>query len=325
MKIPCPVKAPCLDDANPFQNLSSEAPDINRFFAYGSGPGRVGHGTTTGPGSVGPGPGQNWNASCQTPDGPISCAAATIEEAELCVERLGQLCAAPPDAPPDPDQPQDPSGPTDPVEPLFFNAFQFCQSTCPDGTPFTFQVMAGAFVATSQIVADREAFSFACRQAQLQRVCLSALTPTNACAGKAYSGTLHVTGGTGFTFSIVGGSLPPGINMSFVGNTVLLSGTPTTPGNYSFTIRALNNVGHAVVRGYTIFVLGFTNPPPTNFIQNTPYSFQMTAAGGVAPYTFAIQDGSLPVGLTMSDAGLISGTPTSNSDTSFTCAVTDSA
>ena len=41
-----------------------------------------------------------------------------------------------------------------------------------------------------------------------------------------------------------------------------------------------------------------------------PYSQQMTATGGTAPYKFFIKSGSLPSGLTMSTGGLISGTPT---------------
>lgn len=55
------------------------------------------------------------------------------------------------------------------------------------------------------------------------------------------------------------------------------------------------------------------------------YSQTLTAAGGTAPYTFAITTGTLPAGLTMSTAGVISGTPTATASpaTSLTIRATD--
>ena len=41
-----------------------------------------------------------------------------------------------------------------------------------------------------------------------------------------------------------------------------------------------------------------------------PASFAIEVWGGTAPYTFQITSGSLPPGLSMSSAGVISGTPT---------------
>lgn len=57
----------------------------------------------------------------------------------------------------------------------------------------------------------------------------------------------------------------------------------------------------------------------------TPYSETITANGGTGPYTYAIFSGSLPTGLSLSSAGVISGTPTGTIGTSsFTIKVTDS-
>jgi large repetitive protein len=43
-----------------------------------------------------------------------------------------------------------------------------------------------------------------------------------------------------------------------------------------------------------------------------PYYYQLTASGGIPPYTFAITSGALPAGLTLNSAtGEITGTPTS--------------
>jgi hypothetical protein len=55
----------------------------------------------------------------------------------------------------------------------------------------------------------------------------------------------------------------------------------------------------------------------------TAYSATITAQGGLAPYTFAITGGSLPTGLTMTSAGLISGTPSAAGTFNFTVTVTD--
>jgi hypothetical protein len=46
------------------------------------------------------------------------------------------------------------------------------------------------------------------------------------------------------TFSIISGSLPPGLSLSTPTTSAWeISGTPTTPGTYSFTLQASNSVG----------------------------------------------------------------------------------
>ncbi|GAA4804274.1 putative Ig domain-containing protein [Lysobacter hankyongensis] len=55
------------------------------------------------------------------------------------------------------------------------------------------------------------------------------------------------------------------------------------------------------------------------------YSQTVTASGGVAPYNFAITAGALPAGLTLSPAGVLSGTPTAGGTFNFTVTATDSS
>ena len=59
--------------------------------------------------------------------------------------------------------------------------------------------------------------------------------------GTAYSQILAATGDTPITWSIAEGSLPDGLTLS--GDTI--SGTPTTVGNFTFTIKATNSAGEA--------------------------------------------------------------------------------
>lgn len=53
------------------------------------------------------------------------------------------------------------------------------------------------------------------------------------------------------------------------------------------------------------------------------YSATVEAAGGTAPYVFTVQSGSVPAGLTLSSAGVLSGTPTTAATYNFTVLVTD--
>ena len=58
----------------------------------------------------------------------------------------------------------------------------------------------------------------------------------------AYSDQLTVTGGTSpFTWSVSAGTLPPGLTLG--ASTGLLSGTPTTAGTYSFTVKVTDQPG----------------------------------------------------------------------------------
>jgi len=70
-----------------------------------------------------------------------------------------------------------------------------------------------------------------------------------------------------------------------------------------------------------------TVAPPTlpGGSQGTPYSQQITATGGTAPYTFALTAGTLPAGITLSASGLLSGTPTVAGTFPITVTATDSA
>jgi hypothetical protein len=58
---------------------------------------------------------------------------------------------------------------------------------------------------------------------------------------------------------------------------------------------------------------------------NTSYSQTLQANSGVQPYSWSITGGTLPVGLTLSSTGVISGTPIVTGTSSFTVQVADSS
>ena len=82
---------------------------------------------------------------------------------------------------------------------------------------------------------------------------LSNPAPPSGQAGVAYSDTLAVAGGTGpFTWLASGGSLPPGVTLN--SSTGVLSGTPTTVGLYSFTVRVTDSFGLTATQGLSMTV-----------------------------------------------------------------------
>ncbi len=154
--------------------------------------------------------------------------------------------------------------------------------------------------------------------------------------GTTGSFTVTATGFPNVTFTETG-ALPSGVTL--VGNgpdTALLSGTPAagTNGTYPITITANNGVGTAATQSFTLTVVipplaispsSGALPPAT---ENSSYTQNLTASGGVPPYAYALTSSSnpLPAGLSLSSTtGQISGTPTSSGTFTFSVQVTDSA
>ncbi len=65
-----------------------------------------------------------------------------------------------------------------------------------------------------------------------------AVYPTSATVGAPYSNDFTVTDGVTVTWAITAGSLPPGLSLNPATGT--LTGTPTRPGGYHFTVVARN-------------------------------------------------------------------------------------
>ncbi len=150
--------------------------------------------------------------------------------------------------------------------------------------------------------------------------------PPSGQAGIAYSDQLTVSGGTApFVWSVSAGTLPPGLTLN--SSTGLLSGTPTTGGSYPFTVRIVDASNQSDTRAATVVIVAsptLTFPPPPPGQVGVAYSDQLTVSGGTAPYVWSVSAGTLPPGLTLnSSTGLLSGTPTTAGNYSFTVRIVD--
>lgn len=127
--------------------------------------------------------------------------------------------------------------------------------------------------------------------------------------GTAYSDQMRFSGGVGqVTWTIVGGALPTGLTMNISGT---VSGTPAGPGTSTVRIRATDSAGNIAEKPYTIPVqatrITTTTTAPVGSV-GTAYSFDIDADLSLTGFSVVL--GTLPPGLTINGAGLISGTPT---------------
>lgn len=159
--------------------------------------------------------------------------------------------------------------------------------------------------------------------------------PSGATVGVAYSASLTVSGGTGpYTWSVAG-ALPPGVAQTpTTGSTLTISGTPTGPaGSYNVTITVTDSATaasatQAMAIPVAASALSITTTSLVNVTANAPYSATLTASGGTAPHMWTFEPPSprpLPLGLTLSIAGAISGTTVATENCSFIVGATDSA
>ena len=167
--------------------------------------------------------------------------------------------------------------------------------------------------------------------------------PPVGTVGSPYSFTFHGAGGCGpalpYQFTIIGGNLPPGLNLAMSG---LVSGTPTQAGSFSFWVNLSDQNPPSAdwcrpansQREFTIVINspgGGTPPPavaPTITTSSLPeasvgsaYSTSFAASGGNSQ-SWSIVSGSLPSGLTLASNGVLSGTPQTAGNATFTVKVT---
>jgi hypothetical protein len=147
--------------------------------------------------------------------------------------------------------------------------------------------------------------------------------------GVPYSATLGAIGGIPpYTWSIVSGSLPAGLTLDpATGN---ISGTPTGDADtYLFAVQVQDSQGTTSSVNLGLVIQSGQLTITTSLLPNGTvtifYNAALQAAGGTQPYTWSIISGDLPPGLDLDvHSGVISGTPTTAGNYSFTIKVVDS-
>lgn len=159
-------------------------------------------------------------------------------------------------------------------------------------------------------------------------------TPSNGTVGVAYSQSLAgASGGTApYLYVLETGSLPAGMTLASNG---LLSGTPTAHGTFNFTTKVTDSsTGNGPFSKISNALSMTVSPPtislnpltPSSAAVATSYNGTVSASGGIGPYTFTVNAGSLPPGLSLNaGTGDISGTPTAGGTYNFVLRATDSA
>ncbi|MBI3469927.1 MAG: putative Ig domain-containing protein [Candidatus Solibacter usitatus] len=170
----------------------------------------------------------------------------------------------------------------------------------------------------------------------LQVVAALALSPTtlpNGSVGTSYSQPVTGSGGIPpYTLRLSSGSLPTGVSLQTTQTPTTtaysLTGNPTAAGTFNFTLQLTDSAGNTSSTAYAITIggrLAITTTSLPNGTVGVVYSQTVAATGGTPPYTFDVPPGSLPGGLSLSTAGVLSGTPATAGIAPLTVNVTDSA
>lgn len=145
---------------------------------------------------------------------------------------------------------------------------------------------------------------------------------SGAKVGVPFSAVITTTGGGSLEWSVTDGTLPPGLTLNRVDGT--LSGTPSTVGSYTFTVRVADDKRKAT-KQYTFVVaapltVAAATLPAAEV--GVPFTATVPFSGGIGPLQWS---GALPAGLTLdANTGTIRGTPTAARSSSVSVTIVDS-
>jgi hypothetical protein len=149
--------------------------------------------------------------------------------------------------------------------------------------------------------------------------------------GTLYSQPLVASGGvTPYSWGLISGALPLGLSLSSGG---VITGTPTSPGSSSFTVSVTDSALSSATQSFSLTIAPpvsslaiTTNPALPGGTLGAFYSQSLAASGGSPPYTWSLFSGALPLGLSLSSSGAITGIPTATGTSNFfVVRVTDTA
>jgi hypothetical protein len=126
-----------------------------------------------------------------------------------------------------------------------------------------------------------------------------------------FTASQSATGGSGsFKWTLASGTLPTGLELKPDGS---ISGTPTTPGRYTFALKVADTEGRVTTLNATLVVAAKLTINTLTLKQATvgrAYRQKLAKTGGVAPLEWKLLRGKLPAGVTLAKKlGLFLGTP----------------
>ena len=143
--------------------------------------------------------------------------------------------------------------------------------------------------------------------------------------GKSYSQTLALSGGKApYSWSIVGGALPAGLSLSTAG---VLSGSPSAAGTANFVVHCKDAANETAIKPLTLLIqpaLGIVSGTIPAAVAKSVYFHLFQASDGAPAFHWTITNGSLPLGLTLTDGGLLTGTASTPGTYPLTIGLTDS-
>lgn len=125
-----------------------------------------------------------------------------------------------------------------------------------------------------------------------------------------FSSLMYVSRWTASTTGarVISGNFPDNMFLTKSGYGVWMHGTPKQSGTYTFTLRAVNNMGGYADKRFTIYIAPKDNTPKPDSDMSILYVFlkpkvgltfndYVIVRGGTSPYTASVIDGELPSGL----------------------------
>jgi len=165
-----------------------------------------------------------------------------------------------------------------------------------------------------------------------QPLTIKTLSLPTAHAGSPYSAQLTASGGAKpYSWAVVGGDLPAGLVLNQ--QTGAITGMPAKLGTMTITVRVADSSLLQQQKSLAVLDVSVENLVLTILTESlpggspgVPYRARLAAAGGTPPYTWSVEEGSLPPDLSLDPfTGEIAGTPTLEGTSTFTIKVTDSS
>ncbi len=126
---------------------------------------------------------------------------------------------------------------------------------------------------------------------------ISTVSLPDGTQGTAYSAQITGINGTrlGYAWTITAGALPPGLTMAAMGTpSTTISGVPTTPGVFNFTVRVTDSSGASEERAFEVEIARRIIPISIVGAQPTPIDLGRVVAGDSISRMFTAQDGTPP-------------------------------